>query len=46
MVLHGRIEDLLDIGGQAMHLVDEQDVVGLQVGQDGGKVARLGQHRP
>src|SRR5579859_329661 len=28
-----------------MDLVDEQDVVGLEVGEDGGEVAGLGQHR-
>ncbi len=45
MVFHGRIEDLLHRRRQAMDLVDEQDVPRLEVGEDGGQVARLGQHR-
>jgi hypothetical protein len=45
MVLHGRIEDLLDGRGQAVDLVDEQDVVGFQIGQDRRQVAGLVQHR-
>jgi hypothetical protein len=44
MVLHGRIEDLLDDGRQPVDLVDEEDVARLQVGEDGGEVAGLGQH--
>ena len=37
-VLHGRIEDLLHYRGQAVHFVDEQDVFGLEVGEQGGQV--------
>ena len=40
-ILHRRIEDLLDRRLQAVDLVDEQDVVRLQVGQD----ARRGRRR-
>ena len=39
-ILQGRVEDLLDDRRQAMDLVDEEDVVLLEVGQDGGKVPR------
>ena len=39
-VLHRRIEHLLDHPAQPVHLVDEQDVVLLQLGQDGHHVAR------
>ncbi len=46
VILHRRIEDLLDVGGEAMDLVDEQDIARLEVGQDGGEIAGLGQHRP
>jgi len=46
VILHGRVEDLLHIGRQAVDLVDEQDVAGFQIGQDGRQVAGLGQHRP
>ncbi len=38
-VLHRRVEDFLDGRLQAVDLVDEQHVAGLQVGQDGGQVA-------
>ena len=38
-VLHGRVEDLLDRGLEAVDLVDEQDLLRLQVGQDGREVA-------
>ena len=38
-VLHGRVEDLLDRGLEAVDLVDEQDLFGLHVGQDGREVA-------
>ena len=38
-VLHGRIEDLLDDTAEAVDLVDEQDVVGLELGQDRHHVA-------
>ena len=40
-----RIEHFLDRGIEAVDLVDEQDVAVLEVGQQGGKVARLGDHR-
>ena len=39
MVLHCGIEDLLHGRRQAMDLVDEQDVAGFEVGQDGREVA-------
>ena len=38
-VLQGRIEDLLDLRQQAVNLVDEQHVVGLQVGENGRQVS-------
>ncbi len=44
-VLHRRVEDFLDRGGEAVDLVDEQDVAVLEVGQQGGEIARLGDHR-
>ena len=44
-VLHGRIEDLLDRPVEAVDLVDEQHVALLQVGEEGGQVARPDQHR-
>ena len=39
VVLHRRVEDLLDGPVQAMDLVDEQDVVVVEGGQDRGQVA-------
>ena len=45
-VLHRRIEHFLDRRLQAVDLVDEQDVAGLQVGQDRGEVAGALDHRP
>ncbi len=45
-VLHGRVEDLLHRPGQAVDLVDEQDVPLAQVGQQRGQVARPDQGRP
>ena len=45
-VLHGRVEDLLDRGLEAVDLVDEQDLFGLHVGQDGREVARPLDDRP
>ena len=39
VVLHRRIEDLLDRRLQPVDLVDEQHVARLQVGEDGGEVA-------
>ena len=44
-VLHRGIEDLLDRRIEAMDLVDEQHVVRLQVGELGGEIARLLDHR-
>jgi len=46
MVLHGRIEDFLHIGGQAMDFIDEQNVPWFQIGQYGRQVSGLGQDRP
>ena len=37
-ILHGRIHDLLDRGLEAVDLIDEQDLLGLEVGQDGRQV--------
>ena len=45
-VLHRRVEDLLDRGREAVDLVHEQDVAGLEVRQDAGQVARARDHRP
>ena len=45
-VLHRRIEDLLDRRREAVDLVDEQDVAVLEIGEQGGEVARLGDDRP
>src|SRR5581483_2224764 len=45
VVLERRVEDLLDHGGQAMDLVDEQDVARLEVGEDRGEVAGALEHR-
>ena len=44
-VLHGRIKDFLDGGTEPVHLVDEQYVLRLQVGEDGGQVPHLGDDR-
>ena len=44
IVLHRRIERLFDRGRKSMNLVDEQDIVLLKVRQDGGQIARMGQH--
>ena len=45
-ILHGRVEDLLDRGLEAVDLVDEQDLFGLHVGQDGREVAGPLDDRP
>ncbi len=45
VVLQCRVEDFLDHRAQAVDLVDEQDVVALEVGQDRGQVLRLLEHR-
>src|SRR5207247_10213779 len=38
-VLHGRVQGFFDRPGQAVDLIDEEDVAVLQVGQDGGERA-------
>src|SRR5207249_2325222 len=38
-VLHRRVEGFLDRAGEAVDLIDEEDVAVLQVGQDGGEGA-------
>jgi hypothetical protein len=45
VVLERRIEDLLDHRAQAMDLVDEEHVVGLEIGEDRGEVAGTLEHR-
>ena len=45
-VLHRRIENFLDRRVEAMDLVDEQHVARLEIGELGGEVAGLGDHRP
>ena len=45
-ILHRGIEDFLDRRIEAMDFVDEQDVARLEIGELGGKIARLGDHRP
>ncbi len=45
-VLHGRVENLLHHRGQAVHFVDEQDVPGLKVGEQGRQVPGPLHHRP
>ncbi len=45
VVLQRRIEDFLHHRRQAMDLVDEEDVVALEVGQQRGQVLGLFQHR-
>ena len=45
-VFHRRVEHFLDRGLQAMDLVDEQDIPGLEVCQDCGEVAGPLDHRP
>ena len=42
-VLHRRVEVLLDDGGQAVDLVDEQDVAAVELGEDADQVRALGQ---
>ena len=46
VVLHRRVEDLLDRAVEAVDLVDEQDVPLVQRGQDRGQVARALHCRP
>ena len=45
VILHRRVEDLLDRRAHAMDLVDEQHVPRVEVGQDAGEVARFLEHR-
>ncbi len=45
-VLHRGIEHLLDRGLQPVDLVDEEHVALLEIGQQRGEIARLGDHRP
>lgn len=44
VVLHGRVEVLLDNGAEAVDLVDEEHVARVEAGQQTGQVARLVQH--
>ena len=45
-VLHGRVEDFLHHRGQTVDFVDEQDVQGGQVGEQGRQVPGPFHHRP
>ena len=45
-ILHRRVEDFLDRRRQAVDLVDEQDVVRLQIGQQRREIAGALDHRP
>ena len=45
-VLHRGIEHLFDGSGQAMDLVDEEDVAVVEVGEDGGEVTGALERRP
>ena len=46
VVLHGRVEDLLDGGVEAVDLVDEEDVALLEVGEQAGDVDLALERRP
>ena len=46
VVLERGIKYLLDDRREPVDLVDEQHVIGLEVGEDGGQVARPLEHRP
>ena len=46
VVLHRRVEDLLDGGVEAVDLVDEEDVALLEVGEQAGDVALALERRP
>src|SRR5712692_1903520 len=46
VVLHRRIEDLFDGWHQAMDLVEEKDLAGLERGEDGGQIALALEQRP
>ncbi len=41
VVLHCRVEDLLNIPAQTVNLIDEEHIVRFEVGQDRSKVTRL-----
>ena len=45
-ILHRRIEDFLHRRIEAVDLVDEEHVARFEIGEDGGEIAGLGQHRP
>jgi hypothetical protein len=45
-ILHRRIEHLLDRRIEPMDFVDEENVALLQIGEQRGKIAGLGDHRP
>ncbi len=45
VVLHRGVEDLLHHRAEAVDLVDEEDIAGVEVGQERRQVARLLQHR-
>ena len=45
VILHRRIEDFLDRRIEAVDLVDEQHVALLEIGEQRGEVAGLGDHR-
>ncbi len=45
-IFHGGVQDLLDGRIEAMDLVHEEDVLGLEIRQDSGQVAGPGDHRP
>ena len=45
-ILHRRIEDFLDRRREPVDLVDEEDVAILEIGEQGGEIARFGDHRP
>jgi hypothetical protein len=45
VVLHCGVEHLLDRGLEPVDLVDEQHVAVLEIGEQRGEVARLGDHR-
>src|ERR1044071_860684 len=44
IVLHRWIKRLLNRGGKAVNFVNEQDVMLLEICQDGGQIACMGQH--
>jgi hypothetical protein len=46
VVLHGGVEDLLDLGREAVDLVHEEDIPGLQVRENAGQIPCPRDHRP